>query len=237
MAASKGNPDYYELLHVSREAPEEIIRASYRTLMQRLRHHPDLGGDATTAAMINEAYSVLTNPERRAAYDLQLAIGDATISPEPRPHPGPSNPDPLFGCWFCRTPHNLGMQVSEDDLCAICFSPLFAVEKQDLDKTGNRAIRRVRKKQPIRFFTHWPQPQGYPGRTEDISLNGMRFTTRYELAVGQVIKITGSSMDAVARVSHCSQKSSGWRRNNVAGVSFLTLRMESPLGGFVSKRV
>jgi DnaJ-class molecular chaperone len=36
--------NYYEILHVSRDAPAEIIRGSYRTLMQKLGHHPDLGG-------------------------------------------------------------------------------------------------------------------------------------------------------------------------------------------------
>ncbi len=60
---------YYDVLHVSRDAPVEIIRSSYRTLMQRLKKHPDLGGDAATAALINEDYAVLTNVERRAEYD------------------------------------------------------------------------------------------------------------------------------------------------------------------------
>ena len=47
--------DYYEVLHVHPEAPEAVIRASYRALMQKLKMHPDLGGDADTAARINEA--------------------------------------------------------------------------------------------------------------------------------------------------------------------------------------
>ena len=72
---------------------------------------------------------------------------------------------------------------------------------------------------------------------EDISPNGMRFSTRHELSSGQVIKIVGESLQAVARVSHCNQKPGGWRRKNAAGVSFLTLRISSPVGGFVSRKV
>jgi hypothetical protein len=35
--------NYYRILHVQPDAPMEVIRASYRTLMQKLRFHPDLG--------------------------------------------------------------------------------------------------------------------------------------------------------------------------------------------------
>ena len=37
--------NYYRILHVQPDAPTEIIKSSYRTLMQKLRMHPDLGGD------------------------------------------------------------------------------------------------------------------------------------------------------------------------------------------------
>jgi hypothetical protein len=40
----KNRRNYYRILHVQEDAPEEIIRTSYRTLMQRMRMHPDLGG-------------------------------------------------------------------------------------------------------------------------------------------------------------------------------------------------
>ncbi|MDH3434255.1 MAG: J domain-containing protein, partial [Gammaproteobacteria bacterium] len=74
MTAQPDSRNYYEVLHVSRDAPAAIIRGSYRTLMQQLRNHPDLGGDATTAALINQAYAVLTSPERRAEYDARLDV-------------------------------------------------------------------------------------------------------------------------------------------------------------------
>jgi curved DNA-binding protein CbpA len=57
------------VLLVHPDAPLEIIRSSYRTLMQSLRVHPDLGGDTRQAALVNEAYAVLIDPARRAEYD------------------------------------------------------------------------------------------------------------------------------------------------------------------------
>ncbi len=64
--------NYYRILHVQPDAPLQIIKSSYRTLMQKLKQHPDLGGEHANAALINEAYAVLTDPVKRAAYDQTL---------------------------------------------------------------------------------------------------------------------------------------------------------------------
>src|SRR6188508_3891940 len=64
--------NYYKILHVQPDAPDQVIKASYRTMMQRLRMHPDLGGDHLTAALINEAFRTIGDPARRALYDRWL---------------------------------------------------------------------------------------------------------------------------------------------------------------------
>ncbi len=56
------------------EAPPEIIKASYRSLMSKLKLHPDLGGDHEIASLINQAYAVLSDPERRRQYDKTLNL-------------------------------------------------------------------------------------------------------------------------------------------------------------------
>ena len=66
--------NYYRVLHVQPDAHAAVIRTAYRTLMQKLRLHPDLGGDGATATLVNEAYAVLSDPTRRAAYDAQLNL-------------------------------------------------------------------------------------------------------------------------------------------------------------------
>ena len=50
----------------------EIIQGSFRIIMQKLKAHPDLGGDTWNASVINEAYQVLTDPLQRIQYDEQL---------------------------------------------------------------------------------------------------------------------------------------------------------------------
>eukprot|EP00210_Caulerpa_lentillifera_P008862 g8455.t1 len=61
------NSRYYELLGVSKTAPDNEIKKAHRKLA--LRHHPDKGGDSEKFKEINEAYDVLRDPEKRRVYD------------------------------------------------------------------------------------------------------------------------------------------------------------------------
>ena len=63
--------DYYTILEVSSSATTIEIKKSYRRLARL--HHPDLNQDAldTHIKRLNEAYEVLRDPVKRAAYDAQ----------------------------------------------------------------------------------------------------------------------------------------------------------------------
>lgn len=72
--SSKANEpvDYYELLQVSPKADPEIIEAAYRRLA--LKYHPDQNNtpEATGRMQaLNEAYTILKDPTRRAEYDRE----------------------------------------------------------------------------------------------------------------------------------------------------------------------
>jgi len=64
--------NYYRILNVQPDASLEIIKNNYRTLLQKLRLHPDLGGKNWNASIINEAYNTLSKPLKRAEYDIEL---------------------------------------------------------------------------------------------------------------------------------------------------------------------
>ncbi|HML95677.1 MAG TPA: DnaJ domain-containing protein [Thermodesulfobacteriota bacterium] len=65
-------PDYYKTLGVDREAGDEEIRRNWIELMKS--NHPDLAGAEASekAKLINEAYGVLGNQEKREAYDRKF---------------------------------------------------------------------------------------------------------------------------------------------------------------------
>lgn len=244
MKVRQDKRNYYEILHVSRDAPTEIIRGSYRTLMQKLGHHPDLGGDTATAALINEAYAVLSSAERRAEYDARLDLlaqmADNRSKPEPAPAPKATRQHPLNlsrECPFCEAPHSFGSVVEAELACRNCGSPLYAAAQRRMEATGQRGIERIGKHQAITFFTHWPQQSGFSGHIEDISLNGLRMVSSQGLNKGQRLKIVSDVVDAVATVTHCASTQSGWTKKYTVGVSFITLRFGRSVGGFVSSHV
>jgi curved DNA-binding protein CbpA len=68
--------DFYEILQVHRRAEPEVIRAAYRILAHK--YHPDHGGDAARMVDLNDAFDVLGDPVRRAAYDASLASGGSS---------------------------------------------------------------------------------------------------------------------------------------------------------------
>jgi len=60
--------DYYKILGVSPNASPEEIRQAYYRLAHK--YHPDKGGDPEKFKEINEAYRVLSDPEKRRQYDM-----------------------------------------------------------------------------------------------------------------------------------------------------------------------
>ena len=60
--------DYYKILGVERGADDKAIKTAYRKLARR--YHPDVNkGNADRFKEINEAYEVLSDPEKRQRYD------------------------------------------------------------------------------------------------------------------------------------------------------------------------
>lgn len=68
--------DYYEILEVSKNASEEIIEKAYKVLAKK--YHPDLQEEQNKKQaeekmkLINEAYEVLSDIDKRKKYDIEL---------------------------------------------------------------------------------------------------------------------------------------------------------------------
>ena len=79
-----GRKDYYAILGVSRDATQEEIKQAYRRLVKEW--HPDLHPENRKEAEerfkeIQEAYEVLSDPEKRRQYDLFGIVGTVPTAP------------------------------------------------------------------------------------------------------------------------------------------------------------
>lgn len=59
--------DHYSTLGINKNASADEIKSAFRRLAKQ--HHPDLGGDQAKFQQINEAYEILSDPQKRAEYD------------------------------------------------------------------------------------------------------------------------------------------------------------------------
>jgi curved DNA-binding protein CbpA len=75
--------DHYLTLGVARGESARGIKAAYRERAKQV--HPDVAGQETTGAFceLTEAYTVLSDPERRVEYDRQLRRAEHRPEPEP----------------------------------------------------------------------------------------------------------------------------------------------------------
>jgi hypothetical protein len=71
--------DYYEILQLSPNADQDTINRVYRTLVKR--YHPDNQetGNAEKFRQVVEAHRVLSDPERRAGYDVNYDENRALV--------------------------------------------------------------------------------------------------------------------------------------------------------------
>jgi len=216
--------NYYRILHVQPDAPTAVIRASYRTLMQRLRMHPDLGGDHWNAAVINEAYHVLVDPDRRAAYDRTRPV-----------EPVGTVTRPLPACAFCGTAHGHVQQIPRDALCSTCASPLKPATPLRLEVSDQRRVQRLDRRMPVTWYACWPATEARRGETRDLSLSGCQFSADAAVNPAQLLKLECETLSAVVRVVSCSPfdaQDYPW----LVRAEYLTLRFRRSRGGFLSAR-
>lgn len=91
--------DYYEVLGVSVTSDQVVIRAAYKAMM--LKYHPDTNRDPGAeerAKQISRAFEVLSNAEKRKAYDAARgrprpsAKSPPPAAPPPPPKPAAARP-------------------------------------------------------------------------------------------------------------------------------------------------
>jgi curved DNA-binding protein CbpA len=166
--------DYYEILQVSRNADTETISGIYRFLAKR--YHPDgpEGGDPDRFSLITEAFRVLTDPEKRVAYDAK----HERIRQDR---------------WRVLTPDPGENDIRSDNrVRTAILSLLYAARRQSVDKPGMGIYELERvldcPSEHMKFHIWYLKEQGWIARLED---------GQFAVTVDGVDKVTREGADVV----------------------------------------
>lgn len=225
----------YRLLHVQHDAPAAVIKNSYRTLMQTLRQHPDLGGDEWNAQLLNEAMETLCDPVARAEYDRTLG----TVLPT-RLGRGATYESGVAGsaggpaCPFCGAAlapaAGSSSRYATGPRCARCTGPIRS-PRTVLDVHDAEERRRIdRRVHSVVANLHRQARRDTPtGATlVEFSTNGCAFECTEPPTIGERVLLEASVLSAIGVVRSCTslRRPVRWR----VGLEFLTVEMHAAPG-------
>jgi curved DNA-binding protein len=174
--------DYYQILGVDRNSDADEIKSAYRKLA--LKHHPDRNpGDKSAEEKfkdINEAYQVLSDPEKRAHYDR---LGSAYSSWQQRGAQGGFD----WGEWTRGTPGGMHVEFEGDlgDLFGGGFSDFFSQifggfggGANPMGRQGRQGVPRQQSPQKYETEMIISLHEAYNGSTRQVKINDRRFDVR-----------------------------------------------------------
>ncbi len=247
--------NYYRLLHVQFDAPSTVIKSSYRSMMQKLRMHPDLGGDEDYAKLLNEAMSILLDKEKRAEYDRSQKSNIYGQRPRQGPLSGNKNADEVVKeqdttiqkldnpvntgfCLFCNS-----LLVTDvvnaytlpdvfNNECAVCKAPTQKVgDYPHSTKKKIRALQRVAYDLSTDVKLNSTGEPSLQMDMQDFSIQGACLISVDDVPTEQRILILSDYVKAVSEVKYSHQNVDGsWR----LGVKFYTLKLTIPKGELIS---
>lgn len=217
--------------------------------MQKLKMHPDLGGDPEIASQINLAYATLSDNAKRLEYDASRtkqsvqSTNPSSTQTTPKGQPAPEKtanrvmwkkPDSSGGlrCEFCNEPHQFKSTPPLSSLCPRCASPLARAESQTNHSEGRRSLERLELQREIAYRWRVNAPL-ILANTSDLSLKGLKFSANDSLIKDQLIQIRSPFCLALGRIAHITQSNTV---ESQFGVEFVTLCFPSVSGSLVSTR-
>jgi len=181
VAASKS--DYYDILGVSKNASSEEIKKAYRK--QALEWHPDRHKDEKEAAEkrfkeINEAYQILSDTQKRSAYDQ---FGHSAFSPGGMPGGSPFGQTGRYGPFtysYYSTGGNGGNPFASFD-----FGDPFEIFEQFFG--GGSPFRQAR--QVPRYSITLDFLEAINGVTKEVSISGKKRKVKIPAGVDEGSRI------------------------------------------------
>ena len=194
--------DYYKILGVDRSADEKTLKQAYRRLARK--YHPDVSkavGSTERFKEINEAYEVLSDPEKRKRYDSLGHDWQRYAQAGASPFEG-------FGVHFGGRGADLGDPGDFSDFFKTIFGDL-GVRGSDLfgdlgeEQRGRRGFRSAGGEDtetPVEVTLE----EAYHGTTRTVSVNGRRLEVKIPAGVDTAsrVRVAGGGASGKARSGH-----------------------------------
>jgi curved DNA-binding protein len=187
--------DYYQILGLNRKASADEIRKAYRKLA--MQYHPDRNpGDKKAEERfkeINEAYQVLSDPQKRARYDQLGSAYSNWQSGGGRP--GDFN----WSDWFGNAPGGSRVEYGNaDDLFGGGggFSDFFRmIFGEAMRSSGRGNVSPQGYQQPVEISLQ----EAYDGTTRQIQSNGRKIQVRIPAGVktGSKVRVAGAGPEGL----------------------------------------
>jgi len=179
------NKDYYKILGVSKDASEEDIKKAYRRLA--LQYHPDKNKSPEAEEKfkeINEAYEVLSDPEKRRIYDQ---FGSAAFQPGAGAERGGTYRYGPFTYTYYTSGEPFGFDFGG-------FSDPFEIFEQFFGGSSPFARRKPTYTISLSFM------EAVKGTEKKISINGKTHTIKIPKGVDDGSRIRFGDFDIIVRV-------------------------------------
>ncbi|MEO2055017.1 MAG: J domain-containing protein [Nitrospira sp.] len=229
----KNRRNYYRILQVQPDAPPEVIKASYRTLMGRLKNHPDLGGTATAAVLINDAYQTLSDLKKRADYDQGLFEKQSKRSVS-----GTTKQESIKkeACPVCEEDGKGSPDLFHEGRCPVCGKRVQEKSHHSTQTSEQRESDRHQKEGNL-SYQYFQSEKKHSGKLIDLSSKGVRFISKEKMARSTELKIESPLLKGTVRITNCREAWSQNRPVYFVGARFATVEFYRSRGTFLSIKV